>query len=110
MSDFAETFLGIRVAPTPTDRRRNRGITLELANLLHYAPKGLFWSSLHDNTKLNTLRKAVSTWDVEEGASTLRSRQVLHQYAYETFEPDNKNLIEAVDWTPMHSSGSPIRH
>ena len=63
VSDFAGVFLGLDdLAPTVTrERWSNRSIPLEMAILLREAPRGLFWSNMHDNKTFYPLKRLVSS-------------------------------------------------
>ncbi|HEY5172222.1 MAG TPA: hypothetical protein VIK54_10895 [Acidimicrobiia bacterium] len=100
VSDFAGVFLGLDdLAPTVMrDRWSNRSIPLEVAILLREAPRGMFWSNMHDNKTFYPLKRLVLQWNLPQTETVLRSREVLQRYAYATFEPDNQQLIGRLGW------------
>jgi hypothetical protein len=100
VQDFAKVFLGLDDPPLAgsEDAWANRGFPLEVSILLRYAPAGAFWSSLHDNKTLDRLREFVLRWQLPETEPIARSRKILQQYCYQTFEPENLQLIEELGW------------
>lgn len=100
VSDFAGVFLGMDdLAPTVTrERWSNRSIPLEVAILLREAPRGLFWSNMHDNKTFYPLKRLALQWKLPPTETAARSREVLQGYAHATFEPDNQQLIKQLGW------------
>jgi hypothetical protein len=100
VSDFAGVFLGLDdLAPTVTrERWSNRSIPLEMAVMLREAPRGMFWSNMHDNKTFYPLKRLVLQWKLPRTATAARSREVLQRYAHATFEPDNQQLIGQLGW------------
>jgi hypothetical protein len=78
--------------------RANVGRPLDFVMLLADAPKGMFWSSLHDGKRLRRLGAHVERWEVAESPVVAESRTVLHRYCYERFEKENRRLAAAEDW------------
>lgn len=75
---------------------------LELSILLRYAPRDLFWLSLHDNTALDRLRTFVVGWQLPESEAITRSRAILRQYSYREFESENQELIKELGWQTQY--------
>ena len=102
--DFAQRFLGFDDLPLAVADHgwSNRGFPLELSILLRDAPQDLFWSSLHDNITLDRLRTFVVGWELPESETLRRSRVILRDYAYRTYESENQELIEHLDWPTQH--------
>ena len=100
VSDFAGVFLGLDdLAPTVTPEIwSNRSIPLEMAVLLREAPRGMFWSNMHDNKTFYPLKRLVLQWKLPPTETAARSREVLQRYAHATFEPDNQQLIGQLGW------------
>jgi len=78
--------------------RSNAGLPLEVVNALSYAPPGLFWSSIHDNGRLEMIKKVLARLDAVEHEETTRSRALLRGYCYKSFEAGNSRLIDAMGW------------
>ena len=97
--DFAQRFLevgdaGEEVAATWS----NRGLPLEVANALRLAPSGRFWSSVNDNSRFAAIKDAIGLVEAPESEQTIASRGLLLAYCHETFERDNRRLIETLGW------------
>jgi hypothetical protein len=104
--DFAGRFLGIDVEPV--GEWANRGLPLELANLLRAAPHGMFWDSGSDNDRIERIKRLLAEDELPEDDRLPLSRLVLHQYAFERFAAENA----ALGWhdfvpTPAHASDLP---
>ena len=83
----------------------NRGLPLEVVNLLREAPQGMFWESRHDNARLRAIKRLLADLELPESDRIHRSRAVLQAYCHERFEPGNQRLIEqlgvpALQWVP----------
>jgi hypothetical protein len=100
VSDFARVILGLRdLAPGATPQRwSNRSIPLEMAILLRDAPRGMFWSNMHDNKRFYPLKKMILQWKIPQTEAADRSRRVLQRYAHATFESDNQRLVKELGW------------
>ncbi|MDZ7732501.1 MAG: hypothetical protein U5R31_04765 [Acidimicrobiia bacterium] len=48
-------------------------------------------------------------WDIPESAGTTRSREMLRRYAWATFEPANRRLIDREGWPTDHFATPPER-
>lgn len=99
--DFAGRFLGeTDVDPGEGEEIwANRGLPLEVVNALRLAEPGRFWSSQHDNRKLDRLKRFIPEFESPEGDRVRRSRELLARYAHATFEPSNARLIEELGWS-----------
>jgi hypothetical protein len=100
--DFAATFLG--VDDVGGDIEVNRGLPLELVNLLRVAPPGLFWNDerLVDTFPRDVMREMVAGIDPGESSRIRRSRLILQAHCHETFEPDNLVLVRRLGWKTSH--------
>ena len=97
--DFAVSILGY--APDEVGEltvAENRGLPLEIVNLLRSAPPGWFMDDKHDNARLNLIKELCRDIEWDADPSISRSREVLRCYAYETFESDNRQLVKALAW------------
>jgi hypothetical protein len=104
VADFAKYFLGITdVQFSPSDTWENRGLPLELVNVLRYAPKGLFWASPDDNAKLRKLRRlGVTEWPITQSTKVQESRALLQAFCNREYEPENHVLSERLAWCTDH--------
>lgn len=101
--DFAQRFLNLSDSPfLRSDIWVNRGLPLEIVNLLRNVPAGVLWQSIHDNDRLNRLKHIVGRLEVPESEKIQKSRRILQRYCYETFEMDNLRLIAALGWQTDH--------
>ncbi len=102
--DFASVFLAVDDAMPEIgpERWTNRGLPLEAALLLRGAEPGRFWRSIHDNKTFYPLKKIVLEGDWPETDRAKRGRQILHRYAYATFEAGNAQMINEVGWPTEH--------
>jgi hypothetical protein len=99
VDDFAGAYLGGEIGrPVADAEAENRSLPLDVTIMLRDAPPGLFWSGVHDNKRFYRLKRLISQWDVPESAEVARSRAILHRYAYDTFEADNRKLIASLGW------------
>jgi hypothetical protein len=100
VADFARHFLGLHEPQDLDDTRENAGLPLDVANLLRNAPS----ESLEVNGRSDAgLRQAelaqlVRGWSIPESSSAIRSRVVLHEYAFREFEPGNRHLLANLRW------------
>lgn len=119
VTDFARRFLEIEAQ---SGHWQNRGLSLEMVNLLRAAPTGMFWDSEHDNKRLDRIKDLIRSNAFEVDERIAVSRRVLQKYAFERFGTDNAELgwhdfvppsdnlepvpgLEALDdlWTPSAS-------
>lgn len=100
VSDFARVVLGLTdLAPAATPESfSNPSLPLEAAILLRGAPRGMFWSNMHDNKTFYPLKKMIVQWQLPQTELAARSRRVLQRYAHATFESDNHALIRERGW------------
>lgn len=119
--DFARRFLGLQVID-PSEPA-NRGLPLEVVNILRMAPPGMFWDSPHDNDRLERIKHLYVGQRFPDDDFIDLSRRVLHKYAFDRFAAENAELgwddlvpppddddeelpgIDALDrlWTPRAS-------
>lgn len=118
--DFARHFLGMDLREQP--EWVNRGLPLEVVNVLHAAPPVMFWDESYGNLRIARIKALVDGEHFPEDDRVALSRQVLRKYAYEKFAKGNAELgwddfvlppddpqripgIEALDrlWTPSAS-------
>jgi hypothetical protein len=95
--DFARRSLGLEVSSTDAPRI-NRGLPLEVVNLLRSAPRGTFWSSAHDNAELRRIKDLFDDIQIPESAEVRRSRRILQAFCHQTFEAGNRELIRELGW------------
>jgi len=95
--DFARRNLDLEISPTEAPPI-NRGLPLELVNVLRSAPPGTFWSSEHDNAELRRIKDLFGDIQIPESAKVRRSRQILQGYCHQTFEAGNRELIRELGW------------
>jgi hypothetical protein len=119
--DFARRFLGVEAHGTGI--RANRGLPLEMVNLLRYAPHGMFWDDLEDYERLHRVKELYADQSPLEDHRVALSRKVLRRYAFDVFAAENAELgwddfvapleegedvpeLKALDglWTPRASS------
>lgn len=90
VTDFARRFLEIEVdAPS---ERANRGLPLEVVNVLRAAPPGMFWDSPHDNERVERIKPLYVDQRFPEDDRIALSRLVLRKYAFDRFAADNAEL------------------
>jgi ABC-type polysaccharide/polyol phosphate transport system ATPase subunit len=97
VTDFARRNLEIEVPPGDAPPI-NRGLPLELVNLLRSAPTGMFWSSAHDNANLQRIKTLFKDVQIPESAEVRRSRLILQAFCHRTFEAGNRELIRKLGW------------
>ncbi len=97
VADFARRSLGLEVSSTAAPRI-NRGLPLEVVNLLRSAPRGTFWSSAHDNFELRRIKDLFGDLQIPESPEVRRSRQILQAFCHRTFEAGNRELIRELGW------------
>jgi hypothetical protein len=88
--DFAQRFLGVEV--NGAGERANRGLPLEMVNLLRAAPHGMFWDSLDDYDRLHRVKQLHIDQHLPEDDRIALSRQVLRKYAFDRFAAENAEL------------------
>lgn len=102
IDDFAGHFLGLTAATTLSapfpGTWRNRGLPLDVANVLGRLPPGLLWRPGHGNRRLDAVRALIAHLDVPESEAARRSRLVLQSYAHRRFEDGNRTLISQLGW------------
>jgi hypothetical protein len=118
--DFARHFLGIDLQEQPV--WVNRGLPLEVVNLLRAAPPVMFWDESYGNRRVARIKALVEEERLPEDDRVALSRRVLRKYAFEKFGDGNAELgwdgfvpppddperipgLEALDWlwTPRAS-------
>ncbi len=95
--DFAGRDLDLEVVPGEAPMI-NRGLPLEVVNLLRSAPRGRFWSSEHDNSELGRIKELIGDLQIPESPEVRRSRQILQAFCHRTFEAGNRELIRELGW------------
>ena len=85
--DFARHNLEVEVRPGEAPPI-NRGLPLEVVNLLRSAPRGRFWSSEHDNRSCDGSRELFGDVQIPESAEVRRSRLILQAFCHRTFEAE----------------------
>lgn len=90
VADFAGRFLGVEAAE---EVWVNRGLPLEVVNVLHAAPPGMFWDRSYGNRRVKRIKQLLDGHPIPEKAERIAfSRQVLLKYAYERFAAENSAL------------------
>ena len=114
-ADFARRFLELEEPPFDiTSSWANRGLSLEVANALRYAPPGLLY--VGDEKRLGLVKQLLSDPDPVETEETRRSRAVLQAHCHEVFEPGNAQLRDALGWgidhfvPPPEGEGPELEH
>ncbi|MEO2033343.1 MAG: hypothetical protein ABGZ35_14800 [Planctomycetaceae bacterium] len=99
-ADFAHHFLDFSHSDSEAIEAPwgNRGLPLEVANLLRLAPRGMFWKNADDNHRLETVKRFLKQVEMEPSVRIRRSRQVLNEYCYLQFERDNQRLAQEFKW------------
>lgn len=108
--DFARRNLGLEVSSTEAPRI-NRGLPLEVVNLLRSAPRGTFWSSAHDNSELRRIKSLFDEVQIPESAEVRRSRLILQAFCHQAFEAGNQGLIRELGWATSEfvpAPGEPV--
>ncbi|MCC5951057.1 MAG: hypothetical protein JJU45_03075 [Acidimicrobiia bacterium] len=125
VSDFVSTFLGLDDSIVE-EAWANTSMPVDLANVLRAAPEGTFWTSdvkpraaaRKSGRPTNSYRAAVpllEAWKVDESAAAISGRHLVHRWAHEQFEAENRELIERLGWPadefippPPEGSGSDL--
>ena len=89
VADFAGRFLGVEATEKPWV---NRGLPLEVVNILHAAPAGMFWDRSYGNRRVKRIKQLLDGHSVPEDGRIALSRQVLRKYAYERYAVENAEL------------------
>jgi hypothetical protein len=97
VSDFAGRFLGVHV-PAQAVMPANRGLPLDVVNVLALAPEGVLKWAPHDNRVMNEVKRLFSEVEIPDSDEVVRSRAVLQAYCHEVFEPGNRQLISELRW------------
>jgi hypothetical protein len=90
VSDFAHAFLGIDLPRT--GEWTNRGLPLEVVNLLHTAPPGRFWARSYGNARIKRIKRLLDGTTLPEDEHIALSRRILRKYAYERYGAENAEL------------------
>ena len=80
----------------------NKGIPLEVANILAAIPNEKLWSSPHDNKNLNKIKSIINSHKYTMTEDIELSRKIMKNYCYNKFEESNKKLIEELGWGIDH--------
>jgi hypothetical protein len=102
ITDFGHRFLRLDDPPRPIDHYENAGLPLDLAILLRGAPASLLatpGAAVETGRRQLELGLLGRSWAIAESPRALRSRQVLHRYAYDTFEEENGALARRLQWS-----------
>jgi hypothetical protein len=96
--DFVSRFLSLEAGDA--DAHANPGLPLELVNVLRHAPVGWFWArgTNQETYPRRHVRKIFEGLEIEESPAIQRSRLILQQYCHETFEHENKELVQRLEW------------
>jgi hypothetical protein len=108
VSDFARHFLELEDDATGADQTwSNRGLPLEVANLLQAAPEGLLSDGVHDNAGLAIVKDLIRDLDPPEDGDVETSRAVLQAFCHATYEAGNQQLSAALGWGAREFVPSP---
>lgn len=103
--DFAATFLDVSV-PEGAPRWANRGLPLELVNVLATLPPEVL--QRHErNRLLEEVKRIVGPVDLAETPAIRRSRDVLRSWCRATFEDGNRRMIDELGWETDHFVSAP---
>lgn len=104
VKDFVARFIGTDVPFLDEDSEiwANRGLPLDIINLLSHAEAGRFWKGSNDNHNFKKFKSLFSGLRIEDSPEVTESRVVLNRYCYDLFEPGNRKLIEAYGWATEH--------
>jgi hypothetical protein len=105
VSDFAMGFLGIDLPKT--GEWANRGLPLEVANVLNAAPAGMFWDLSYRNERVKRIKRLLGDLRLPEDDRVALSRRVLNKYAFERFAAENAALGWE-DFVPPPEDGDEI--
>jgi hypothetical protein len=94
------------------DAWENRGLPLELANALRFAPNGLFWERrthifTRRNDAFDRLKQLFAGVELPVDAPIARSRLVLQAHCHSRFECGNRELIATFGW-PIDTFVPPV--
>lgn len=76
----------------------NRGLPLDLVNLLALDPDSALWEDEHDNVRLAALKAALTDVEVPLTDELQASKAALQQVCHDRFEPSNRRLALRVGW------------
>ena len=110
--DYATEVLGVEMSGGGGDGSgvwANRGLPLDVINLLATLPDGVMWSTPHDNRRLDELRELLAEVEFTDSEDAVESRRVLHAFAHQEFEAGNKDLIARLAWPADHFVPPPPR-
>ena len=99
--DYASEVLGVEVSGGGVRGFgvwANRGLPLDVINLLATLPDGVMWATPHDNLRLDQLRTLLADVEFADSEAAMESRRVLHAFAHQEFETGNKDLIARLGW------------
>jgi hypothetical protein len=100
VSDFTRRFFDFDDTKEAGEKEiwKNKGLPLDIVNLLAKAPPDHFWDSIHDNIALDRLKDSVRGIQFSETDDARRSRALLQRYCFNLFENENRKLIEILGW------------
>ena len=110
ISDYVRVVLGLAVSPSDIHAGglwENRGLPLEVVNLLSGVPRGLLWSGPHDNEAIDAIREMLGEVDIPTSERIEESRRVLLGYSHGVFESANLDLVAMQGWATDHFVPSP---
>lgn len=98
VADFARSCLGIEVDAGAEDVWINKGLSLEMVNLLRFMPDGVLWTDRHDNRRLTVFKRLLAEVGQPESDRIRESRELLRAYAHDRFERGNREVIRELGW------------
>ncbi len=111
VGDYARRVLGLPAPPPEAggDHQlwENRGLPLDVVNLLATMPTGSLWSNPHDNRGLDRLRHMLGHCVIPDSERVSESRRVLQAHTYRIFETENRRLIADLGWPTDHFIPAP---
>jgi hypothetical protein len=98
VTDFASSFLRLDEPPDASGVNVNPGMPLDLVNRLRFAPRALLDTPARASGgwRQGELGPISQAWGVPESDEAVTSRRLLHRFAYESFEDDNRVMLAAL--------------
>jgi hypothetical protein len=105
-SDFAHRYFDVPPGAIGRAETYNRGLALDLANMLRLAPEELRGSAEIESR--NPIRNLTAEWPVVESEKAVRGRRLLQAFCHRTFEAGNLELIRRLGWEATEFVPAPL--